>query len=117
MLTYLMTRTKPPRGLQGTAAGNLLTVLMAQGAGVSAEPLAVGVSAGEPPTAGVSAKRVPLLAIGLLGYVSPSITLLLGIFVFKEPIDMTQILAFVIVWIGLGFFTVGEFKRHSAEGI
>ncbi len=63
---------------------------------------------------GVSAKRVPLLAIGLLGYISPSITLLLGIFVFREPIDTTQIISFVIIWIGLGFFTYGEY-RHSQE--
>lgn len=61
---------------------------------------------------GVSAKRVPLLAIGLLGYISPSITLLLGIFVFREPIDMTQIISFIIIWIGLAFFTYGEY-RHS----
>ena len=64
---------------------------------------------------GVSAKRVPLLAIGMLGYVSPTITLLLGIFVFKEPIDTTQIISFIIIWIGLAFFTFGEYK-HTKEG-
>lgn len=63
---------------------------------------------------GVSAKRVPLLALGLLGYLSPTITLLLGIFVFKEPIDTTQIISFIIVWIGLAFFSYGEFK-HAKE--
>lgn len=64
---------------------------------------------------GVSAKRVPLLALGLLGYISPSITLLLGIFVFKEPIDTTQIISFIIIWIGLGFFTYGEYRRTREQ--
>lgn len=64
---------------------------------------------------GVSAKRVPLLAIGMLGYISPTITLLLGIFVFKEPIDTTQIISFVIIWIGLVFFSYGEYKRSKEQ--
>ena len=57
---------------------------------------------------GVAATRVPLFAIGLFQYISPSISLLLGIFLFKEPIDMAQIIAFVIIWTGLCFFSYGE---------
>jgi chloramphenicol-sensitive protein RarD len=64
---------------------------------------------------GVSAKRVPLLAIGMLGYISPTITLLLGIFAFKEPIDTTQIISFIIIWIGLAFFSYGEYKRSKEQ--
>lgn len=58
---------------------------------------------------GMAAKRVSLLVLGLLQYLSPTISLLLGIFLFREPIDMTQIIAFIIIWTGLGFFTYGEF--------
>ena len=57
-----------------------------------------------------SAQKVPLLVIGLTQYISPSISLILGIFVFREPIDMVQIIAFIIIWTGLGIFTYGEFK-------
>ena len=65
-----------------------------------------------------SAQKVPLMVIGLAQYISPSITLLIGIFLFKEPIDMTQIIAFVIIWIGLVFFTIGEaagMKSNDSE--
>ena len=58
----------------------------------------------------VAAKKVPLYIVGLTQYISPTITLLLGIFAFGEPIDKTQILAFFIIWIGLGFFSVGQFR-------
>ena len=59
----------------------------------------------------VAARRVPLFMIGLAQYISPTISLLLGIFLFKEPIDRVQILAFIIIWTGLCFFTYGEFKK------
>ena len=63
---------------------------------------------------GAAAKKVSLLVIGLAQYISPTITLLIGIFMFGEPIDAVQIAAFGIVWIGLAFFTYGEF-RHAKE--
>ncbi|MBQ6314728.1 MAG: EamA family transporter RarD [Mogibacterium sp.] len=63
-----------------------------------------------------AAKKVPLLVLGLAQYLSPTITLLLGIFLFKEPIDMTQIIAFVIIWTGLVIFTLGEF-RAAKKGV
>ncbi len=57
---------------------------------------------------GVAARKAPLLFIGLAQYFSPTISLLLGIFMFKEPIDLTQIIAFIIIWTGLALFTYGE---------
>ena len=56
----------------------------------------------------VAAPKVSLFIIGLAQYISPTITLLLGIFLFKEPIDRVQIIAFVIIWTGLCFFTSGD---------
>ena len=62
---------------------------------------------------GVAAPKVSLFIIGLAQYISPTITLLLGIFLFKEPIDRVQVTAFIIIWTGLCFFTYGEFIRHG----
>jgi len=59
-----------------------------------------------------AANRVPLVTMGLMQYISPSIALVLGIFLFKEPFDFVQFIAFVIVWIGLVFFTTGERKEN-----
>ena len=54
--------------------------------------------------------KAGLFAAGLVGYVSPSISLVLSIFLFGEPFEFVQFLAFAIIWIGLGFFTYGELK-------
>ena len=62
---------------------------------------------------GSAAKKVDLFLIGLAQYISPSITLLLGIFAYKEPIDRVQVISFAIIWIGLVFFSYGEYKSRG----
>ena len=66
---------------------------------VTAVPLALFSSA---------ANKIPLVTLGLTEYICPSISLLLGIFLFKEPFDIVQFSAFVVIWIGVAFFTYGE---------
>lgn len=58
-----------------------------------------------------AANKVSMVTLGLLEYIMPSISLVIGIFLFKEPFDFIQFIAFVIVWIGLVFFTVGEMRQ------
>ena len=55
-----------------------------------------------------AAKNLPLLTLGLVQYISPSISLILGLFLFREPFDIIQFSAFAIIWIGLVFFSYGE---------
>ena len=59
----------------------------------------------------IAATRVPLYVIGLCQYMSPSVSLILGIFMFREPIDAVQIISFVIIWTGLCFFSYGEIRN------
>lgn len=60
-----------------------------------------------------AATRVPLVTVGIMEYLSPSISLVIGIFFLKEPFDSVQFIAFAIVWVGLAIFTYGEFKESS----
>ncbi|MCQ2546748.1 MAG: EamA family transporter RarD [Clostridia bacterium] len=64
---------------------------------------------------GVAATRIELIMLGILEYISPSISLLLGIFVLREAFDGVQFISFVIVWIGLVFFTAGEIKNKKTD--
>lgn len=56
-----------------------------------------------------STKRLPLNVVGFLQYLSPTIALLLAIFVFKETFDMGSFFSFALIWIGLGFFSYSQF--------
>ena len=60
-----------------------------------------------------AASKLPLITVGLTEYISPSISLILGIFLFKEPFDTIQFSAFAIIWIGLIFFTYGEISDNK----
>lgn len=85
-------------GALATGGSGKLALLLLAGI-VSAVPLGLFCAA---------AKNLPMLTLGLTEYISPSISLILGIFLFKEPFDVIQFSAFVIIWIGLVFFTYGE---------
>ena len=63
-----------------------------------------------------AARNLPLLTLGLTSYISPSIALVLGIFLFKEPFDVIQFSAFAIIWVRLIFFTYGEVADICNKG-
>ncbi len=56
------------------------------------------------------ALRLPVFLIGLMQYISPTIALIVGISFLGESVDIVQIICFCIIWIGLAFFSVGEYK-------
>ncbi|NBI64001.1 EamA family transporter RarD [Clostridiales bacterium] len=62
-----------------------------------------------------AANKVPLVTLGILEYISPSISLVIGIFLLGEPFDLIQLLAFVVIWIGLVFFTMGEYRESRKK--
>jgi chloramphenicol-sensitive protein RarD len=51
-------------------------------------------------------RRVPLAAIGVLQYLSPSINFLLGVLAFGEAFGAGRLVGFVLAWVGLAVFTV-----------
>ena len=63
----------------------------------------------------MAANRISLISLGIVEYIAPSITLLIGIFLFKEAFDLIQFIAFVVIWIGLVFFTYDEVKYSRKE--
>ncbi len=60
-----------------------------------------------------AANNLSLITLGITEYLSPSIALLLGIFLFKEPFDIMQLYSFIIIWIGLVIFTIGEIHNKK----
>ena len=60
-------------------------------------------------------KRLALSVVGFLQYIGPTIMLILGIFVFKEPFDISSLIPFILIWIGLGFFVFSQYKLLSQK--
>lgn len=55
-------------------------------------------------------KRLPLSVVGFLQYIAPTIMLFLGVIVFKEPFNQSDLLPFVLIWIGLMCFSYSQYK-------
>ncbi|MGC8228801.1 EamA family transporter RarD [Pseudobacillus badius] len=64
------------------------------------------------------APKIPLSMIGILQYITPTMTLLLGVFVYDEPFSATQFISFSFIWTALAIFTFSQIKwsqkRHIA---
>ncbi|HOA42334.1 MAG TPA: EamA family transporter RarD [Bacillota bacterium] len=60
----------------------------------------------------MAANRISLIALGITEYIAPSIGLILGIFLYKEPFDIYQFIGFLIIWCGLAVFTAGGIRSH-----
>ncbi|WP_165787194.1 EamA family transporter RarD [Pseudohalioglobus lutimaris] len=96
------------------------------GLGVDLVLLGAGAFTAIPLIAYVAAGRLlPLSALGLVFYIGPTAQLLVAVFAFGEAFTGVQAAAFVLVWIGLAFVTVDNYRRSrklrrqrtlSAEG-
>ncbi len=53
----------------------------------------------------LATKKITLTTIGMLQYFSPTLQLLIGIYIFKEAFPMDKLLGFVIIWIALLIYT------------
>ncbi|MBV1851954.1 EamA family transporter RarD [Catellatospora tritici] len=52
-----------------------------------------------------AANRLPLVSIGMLQYVAPTLQLALGVFLFHEPMPPVRLFGFGLVWLALAVFT------------
>ena len=89
------------QGSGGLATHDAATLAWLVGVGpVSAIPLLLFAA---------GARRVTMATLGLLQYVSPTLQLLLGIWVFGEPLAGERLLGFALIWVALAVY--------SAEGL
>jgi chloramphenicol-sensitive protein RarD len=60
------------------------------------------------------ARRLPLATVGLIQYVSPTITLLLGVYVFGEDFDRQRLIGFGFIWSALALYSLDGWRRSRA---
>jgi chloramphenicol-sensitive protein RarD len=51
------------------------------------------------------ARRIPLSLVGLLQYISPTLQLLLGVLVWREPFNRTKFLGYALIWLSLAIYS------------
>jgi chloramphenicol-sensitive protein RarD len=104
-LAYLVWLEAAGRGtLFDEGAGH--AALLAAGGVVTAVPLILF---------GAAAVRIPLTTVGLLQYMTPTLHFLIGVLVYSEPMPLSRLAGFVLVWIALAVFSVGAVQTARRE--
>jgi chloramphenicol-sensitive protein RarD len=62
-----------------------------------------------------AARRIPLSTVGLLQYLTPSMQLAIGVFVYDEPMPPARLAGFAIVWVALAIFTADTLRHARAD--
>lgn len=89
-------------------SGALVDSLLVAAGAVTVAPLLMFATA---------AQRIPLLWIGLLQYIAPTLQLAIGVLVFGEPFTQDRIVGFSLVWLALVVFAVEGLVAHRATAV
>jgi chloramphenicol-sensitive protein RarD len=60
------------------------------------------------------ARRLPMSAIGLINYMTPSLQFLVGV-AYGEPLTPVRIVSFAFIWLGLLVFTGDSLRAERAR--
>ena len=55
---------------------------------------------------GAAAVRIPLSTLGLLQYMTPTIQFLIGVLIYREPMPLSRLAGFALVWVALAILVL-----------
>lgn len=58
-----------------------------------------------------SARLLPLSTLGFMQYLAPSISMLIGIFIYNEVFTITHAITFGLIWLGLILYSYSQIKK------
>ncbi len=99
-LIYIITKQLNGTGVLGSISAVDLLLLIGSGI-VTAGPLLL---------LSIAAKKIPLSTLGFTQYISPTLGLLIGIFVYHENFTMTHLVSFCFIWCGLIIYSLSQTK-------
>jgi len=59
------------------------------------------------------AKRLNFSTLGFIQYLSPSLKFICGLFIFHEPLSVTRLQAFIVIWVALAWYTIESYYIHK----
>jgi chloramphenicol-sensitive protein RarD len=60
-----------------------------------------------------AAKRLPLSTLGFFQYLAPSLQLMLGVFLYREPFTRIHLITFGLIWIASAIYSYSSWKKHG----
>jgi chloramphenicol-sensitive protein RarD len=59
--------------------------------------------------------RISYISIGFIQYISPTISFLLSVFLFMEPIPPMKLFGFSLIWVGILIFCFDQARRGAGR--
>ena len=60
---------------------------------------------------GIGAQKIPLYMVGFLQYISPTISLILGVLMYGESFTKDHFVTFACIWIAIALFTLSNIRQ------
>ena len=60
---------------------------------------------------GIGAQKIPLYMVGFLQYISPTISLILGVLMYGESFTKDHVVTFACIWIAIALFTLSNIRQ------
>ena len=60
---------------------------------------------------GIGAQKIPLYMVGFFQYITPTISLLLGVLMYNEPFTKDHAITFTCIWLAIVIFTVSNIHQ------
>ncbi len=60
---------------------------------------------------GIGAQKIPLYMVGFLQYISPTISLILGVLMYGESFTKDHVITFACIWIAIAIFTMSNIRQ------
>lgn len=106
-LIYLLTLERSGSG-NFVSAGWSTTFFLILGGAVSVTPFLLFSAA---------AGRIPLFYLGIMQYIGPSISFLLGIFLYGETVNSSLLIGFCFVWTALIIFSIEGWTQMNSKRV
>ncbi|MBS4191630.1 EamA family transporter RarD [Bacillus sp. FJAT-49705] len=60
------------------------------------------------------AQKIPMSTLGFLQFIAPTLTLILGIFIYHEPFSKVHFISFLFIWLAITLFSLSKTKIFSS---
>ena len=60
----------------------------------------------------VAARRMSYITIGFVQYIGPTLAFFVGLFLYQEPLSMTKLACFILIWISIAVFSHDAWRHR-----
>ena len=60
-------------------------------------------------------KKLPSITVGFFQYLGPTLSMVMGVFVYHEELDVSKLLALALIWLGIAIYIFSQIQEEKAS--